>query len=578
MPTAGGRPDIATQPNWVAQWLLSQDSTAETVMMANADAAGGIPWHFVDENTGTLIKSEDYPYFWQDRRNVAGSYWSPQPANGWPTYAANGDPWKPDTAHMPDLNYVPYLITGSHYQLKLLQAAANFAITSTSPYYKYDDRNAIDPKKSGSATFMGVASPQHEERAIAWGLREVAEAAYVTPDDDPLKNYFSSQLVEAMDGLVQKYIVDNDMAEYGDLQGFVLGGETASGVPIVSPWQQGFIVTVLAEIAGMNLPEASDDAVQMLNYMVDFVAGLYTNGENGYAPANGAAYWLYLEDLETGTAFSTWSEFSTGNVANRQLSGSGYGLATADPESINKNSLTGTQGGYAVIAKAALADLITYTQSPQAIEAYGYVVSQIAEAWAGNSAGMEAAYQADPMWSVMPRLPDGEYLSASQMQIDTSNDSTVTLTATGGNSLLSVVGEGTATLIGGDGIDLLFGGGGPTTLIAGTGNDYLFAGAGATTFIDKGGDDYMKGGTGADTFMFTDVNPGHDIIANFKMGTDVVKIASNLNGNGITSAAELVSGASVVEGSTVLHLDLDHDVTIRGIDTPSTLVNSIVVF
>jgi len=24
------------------------------------------------------------------------------------------------------------------------------------------------------------------------------------------------------------------------------------------------------------------------------VAGLYTNGENGYAPTNGAAYWLYL--------------------------------------------------------------------------------------------------------------------------------------------------------------------------------------------------------------------------------------------------------------------------------------------
>ena len=52
-------------------------------------------------------------------------------------------------------------------------------------------------------------------------------------------------------------------------------------------------MTVLAEIAGMNLPQASDDAVQMLKYMTNFVAGLYTNGENGYAPTNGAAYWLY---------------------------------------------------------------------------------------------------------------------------------------------------------------------------------------------------------------------------------------------------------------------------------------------
>jgi hypothetical protein len=229
MPMAGGRPDVATQPHWVTQWLLSQDSSAETVMMANADASGNVPWHFVDENTDTLISSEDYPYFWQDRRNVAGSYWSPQPANGWPTYAANGNSWNPDTAHMPDLNYVPYLITGSHYQFKLLQAAADYAITSTSPYYNYDNPSAVNPTKPGSSVFMGVASPYHEERAIAWGLRELAETVYTTPDDDSLKSYFSSQLVGAMDGLVQEYITDNSMAEYGDLQGFVLGSETASG-------------------------------------------------------------------------------------------------------------------------------------------------------------------------------------------------------------------------------------------------------------------------------------------------------------------------------------------------------------
>ncbi len=578
MPTTGGRPDIATQPNWVAQWVLSQDSAAETVMMANADASGGVPWHFVDENTGTLISREDYPYFWQDQHNVAGLYWSPQPTNGWPTYGTNGNLWVPDTSHMPDLNYVPYLTTGSHYQLKLLQAATNYAITSHNPHFTYD-KSVADLEKPGSADYMGVTSPSHQQRAIAWGLREVAEAAYATPDDDPLKSYYTSELVAAMDGLVKEYITDNRTAEYGDLQGFILGGEAASGAPLISPWQQGYIVTVLAEIAEMNLPQASDDAVEMLKYMSNFVAGLYTNGENGYDPDNGAAYWLYLKDPLTGAPYSTWSELSDGNVADYKLNGSGWGLATANPESISRNSLTATEGGIAVIAKAALADLITYTQSPQAIEAYGYVVSQIARAWAGNIAGLEAAYQAYPMWSVMPRLPDGEYLSASQMQIDTSNNSTVTLTATGGNSLLSVVGAGTATLIGGDGsTDLLFGGSGPTTLIAGTGNDYLFAGAGTTTFIDNKGDDYMKGGSGVDTFTFADVNSGHDVIASFKVGSDVLKIASDLNGNGITSAEELISGASVVEGSTVFHLGPDHEVTIRGIDTPSTLAASIVVF
>jgi Ca2+-binding RTX toxin-like protein len=226
-----------------------------------------------------------------------------------------------------------------------------------------------------------------------------------------------------------------------------------------------------------------------------------------------------------------------------------------------------------------LADLITYTKSPKAIEAYGYVVGQIAKAWGTNTAGEAAAYQNNPMWDVMPRLPDGKYLSASQIKVDVSNSTTVALTATGGDSLLAVVGSGTATLTGGSGgTDLLFGGSGPTTLIAGTGNDYLFAGKGATTFIDNIGDDYMKGGSGADTFTFADTSGGHDTVVGFKTGTDTLMISANLLGGGGQSAATLIAGADVVNGSTVLHLGPNYDVTISGVDTPSTLTGSIVIY
>ena len=488
----------------------------------------------------------------------------------------------PDTAHMPDLNYVPYLITGSHYQLDLLQAAADYAITSFSPYYNYNGFTPIDPLHPGNAVFMGVTSPLHQEREIAWDLREVAEAAYLTPDGDPLKSYFSSQLTGALSGMVRYYITDHSMAEYDDLQGFVLGSETASDVPIVSTWQEAYIVTALAEIAGMNLPQVSDDAVRMLNYMTNFVAGLYTNGENGFAPANGSSYWLYLKDVQTKAPFTTWSEFSDGNVANHQITGSPYGLATPNPEkisdSIDQYHMTSGEG-WVIIGKAALADLITYTQSPRAIEAYGYVVSQIALAWGGDTAGMAAMYRDGPWWNVAPRLPDGEYLQANQVQVDVSNNPSVTLSATNRDALLSVVGIGTAILIGGSGsTDLLFGSAGPTTLIAGTGNDFLFAGTGATTFIDNNGNDYMKGGPGTDTFTFADIHPGHDTIVNFKAGTDVLKIASRVDGISITSATQLVAAASVVGGSTVLHLGPNHDVTIQGIDTPSALLSSITVF
>ena len=88
------------------------------------------------------------------------------------------------------------------------------------------------------------------------------------------------------------------------------------------------------------------------------------------------------------------------------------------------------------IAKAALADLITYTQSPQAIQAYGFVVSQVEYAFALEGQSETAGYQQYPEFSIVPRLPDGVWLQNSQMQIDTSGASIVTLTATGGRTVV----------------------------------------------------------------------------------------------------------------------------------------------
>jgi hypothetical protein len=77
--------------------------------------------------------------------------------------------------------------------------------------------------------------------------------------------------------------------------------------------------------------------------------------------------------------------------------------------------------------------------------------------------------------------------------------------------------------------------------------------------------------------LVADIHPGHDTIVNFKMGTDILKIASDVDGITVASAAELVSAASVAGGSTVFHLGPNHDVTLQGIDIPSALISSIIV-
>src|SRR6185437_4492910 len=192
MPTTGGRDDIGPQPAWVSDWLLSQSSTAEQTMLANAAAAGGIPWHFTDESTGEPINPITYSNFWDDSRGYQSG--TIEPANGLPNYpsaggqiSSDGDPWVPDTAHMPDLNYVPSLITGSPYQLELLQAQADYAISSMSPSYA----QALIP---GSDVPFGIINGANQTRAIAWSIRAIAEAAYATPNSDPLKAAYTTEL------------------------------------------------------------------------------------------------------------------------------------------------------------------------------------------------------------------------------------------------------------------------------------------------------------------------------------------------------------------------------------------------
>jgi hypothetical protein len=576
MQSTGGRQDIGPQPNWTAQWLLSQNAIAAQVMMADAAASGSVPWHYTDESTSKPINGQTYPNF------TIGEGYSGflQPANGWPTYNANGDPWVPDPAHMPDLNYVPYLITGSHYQLELLQAQADYAINMVFA----SGGGTLD---SSGTVPLGFTNPNYNQpRGLAWGLRTVAEAAYLTPDSDPLKSYFVSELSTAMTGLVQEYINDNFSGQYGQLKGVLQPYLPNSYQGLATPWEDDFVVTSLAEVAGMNIPQASADAVAMLKYMNNWVSGLYTNGSNGFNPLNGPAYVLALNDPITGAPYTTWSQLYEGNVnANWQGGEGGF-----PPSPTSLLSATQTMGGYGPIAKAALADEITYTQSPQAIQAYGFVVSQIAYAFslggstfsAGSGGNLTAAYQNYPQFSIAPKLPDGVYLQNSQMQIDTSGASTVNLTASGGDSLLAVVGSGTATLNGGSGSsDLMFGGTGTATFNPGLGNDYLFAAYNATgtqTFNDNTGNNYMYGSSaGPNIYVFAESNSGHDTVANFNLTTDRVRIGANLNGNSITSASQLIAGATVNNGNTVLHLSSKDDITLLGVSQPSNLLNSILV-
>ena len=161
MSTVGGRPDIGPTTTWAATYLVSQDERAENVMLANANAAGSIPWHFYDEATGEPVKITDHPKVWLDSRGVSSAYGSDAPANSIP-WTVGG--WGLDTAHQPALSFVPYLVTGSHYYLDELAMQATYSLASYDPGYRNYDKGIVD---SGQV------------RSMAWTMRTLSDAAFI---------------------------------------------------------------------------------------------------------------------------------------------------------------------------------------------------------------------------------------------------------------------------------------------------------------------------------------------------------------------------------------------------------------
>jgi Ca2+-binding RTX toxin-like protein len=82
-------------------------------------------------------------------------------------------------------------------------------------------------------------------------------------------------------------------------------------------------------------------------------------------------------------------------------------------------------------------------------------------------------------------------------------------------------GNGADILNGGHDDDMIFGGGGDDRLRGGNGVDYLNGGA---------GNDLLTGGAGADMFDFIPASDGHDIITDFQIGTDYIRLGHGVMG------------------------------------------------
>jgi hypothetical protein len=353
MPTTGGRADIGPLPAWAVFYLFDPSRQNHETLFANADAAGAVPWHVRDVEHEGPISVERYPKVWLDYRG------EPEPGVLERKYAPTDEVWAIDDGHQPSLTYLPYLLTGSQYYRDELTMQAGFVLLAVSPTYRRGAEGSVLPAQL---------------RGMAWNLRTLATAAYILPTADPYQAYFEAKLRSNLDEMNRRFVQQGEMAAAGELVGYVPG---AYDEDHTAPWQDDYLVMVLAWIHAMGFTETRP----ILAWMTNFVAGRFTNAARGYDPLYGTPYEFHIADPRSKAPLNTWAAAFK---------------ASFDPSKGGLTSLDQPDwaGGYAALARASLASLNNAAPSPRAAEAYAYVKVQTPR--------MEASYSREPAFAIVP--------------------------------------------------------------------------------------------------------------------------------------------------------------------------------
>lgn len=393
MPTSGGRSDIGPLPSCSVMWLLSRDRRALKAMMAAGDGSGSWSIHYRDEKTGYPVRTDS-----EANKSITTHFnmreQGPLPV---PRYVGNdgslGDtPFTDDTAHQPSLAYLPYLVTGDYFYLEELQFWA-------------------------SSNSLGTGAGNHEGRGLvhwqqirgqAWSLRTLGHAAYITPDDHPLKGYFESQLKNNIDLYYETYVVGNPN-KLGVYDG---SGKNAFQVDSPAVWQMGFLDWAFAYLAELGY----DKALDIHKWFTKFLVGLMTHPDYCWLQAASP-----LTKFRAGPGAPMYDNYETLYKAN--FSGAAYmndnGKEYRDPDGVKYIDLPcGSEAQRAFLERAhghiwAKNRMTGYSDSstgypsniqPALALAVDAGVPNADKAWQRLSTRGAPPYYPDaPQWAIVPR-------------------------------------------------------------------------------------------------------------------------------------------------------------------------------
>ncbi len=363
MPTTGGRADIGYTTMWNTVWLLTQDERAALVGLAQGDTSGVVPWNYKLAN-GRWLTPGDSSSVWVDSRGGPHGY-TDGIAN-----VADTSVWNPDGAHQPNLNYVPYIMTGSRWYLDRLNAQAAVGITGSWP-------GARCRPSCAAHTDDIVLNGSDQIRQSAWSMREIQEAAFIGKPGSFEHTYFNQVVVDNWT------YVQSQQASLASAGGQVYGyiGLGTYGVADVIPeWMEDYLTGVAVLGAQMGFP----GALQFVNWQKDsWLAGRFIG--SGMNPYDGCNYNLTVGS-GGGTPYTTWAAIESATVAAGESNGAGNSAHWAQ-----------SNGDYCSLARAALGGALTlYPSDASLIQALNWL----------NNAGApytdQASFQNDPTYNVVP--------------------------------------------------------------------------------------------------------------------------------------------------------------------------------
>lgn len=344
-PTTGGREDIGLYPAWSARYMLSFKKMYEKQMYYCGQQSASIPIHVKDQSTGKLWSIEDHP-----TSSLLNAVLNQQQANDALPPATGFTPWAPDDAHQPSLVYIPYLFTGEYFFLEELQYWANYNFLSQNFFYRGYDNGLLY---------------ELQVRGIAWTLRTLADAVFLSPDNTWAKLYFNEKLTNSLEYYIDNFVDSNPLGWLGTNSPSAYPDQCMSDevALFTAPWESDFLIVSLDHLLDLGFEKARPTRDWLLNFTIN----RFTNHPQ-YNKFDGAPYRIAVKDTQ-GNYYTDWEKIYENTFFKC--------LPT------NSNSLNSLDcvHGYEYIARAALSGA-SRDDVGKGVEAFNFLDSSLTgECW-----------------------------------------------------------------------------------------------------------------------------------------------------------------------------------------------------